>query len=152
ADGQSLLKQFNALHNLPPGLAGVQQQADAQINSFMDDKKANAAISISLQKAPRLTSGSGASQTLDFFATLKLTDAGRKLATEAVTAYMKSQILPDIAKLNKNDPSSFTKVQADLEAMRNSNVAKALGVAPKDFNKAIGYLKDAIPTADDDAA
>jgi hypothetical protein len=153
SDGQTLLRQMKALQTLPPSLAGYQSQADSTINRVINDPQANAAISMALQKTPDLTSGDNAKSTLDFFATVKLSDGGRKLAQEAATAYVKSKILPDIAQLNsKSDPAAFARLQADLKDLRDSNFSKVLGVAPKDFNKAIDYLEQALPTAGEDAA
>ena len=74
-----LLRQLRQLQNLPPELAGRQQDVDAYVNKVLDDPKAHLAISLALQQKPELATGGEGQATLNFFTRVKLGDQGRRL-------------------------------------------------------------------------
>jgi len=151
-DGTTLLRQLRQLQNLPPELAGRQQDVDAYVNKVLDDPKAHLAISLALQQKPELASGGEGQATLNFFTRVKLGDQGRRLGQEFATAYVKGNVLGKLTNIDRNDPASMQQARDAVAQLKNSNFAKLLGVKPGDLDNAVKYVDDALPQAGDTPA
>ncbi|MDE0854644.1 MAG: LysM peptidoglycan-binding domain-containing protein [Nevskia sp.] len=150
ADGAMLIKQLTALQNLPPSLSGQQGAVDSVAKDLVNDPQASAAMQIALNQQPTLVSGSSGEATFKFFAgVVKLGDGGRKLAQEALTAYVKSTWLPQIANADPKNLPALKQQFEDLKA--NSNIYKILGISQKDFGRVIDSVESALPAEGDTA-
>lgn len=159
-DGANLLAQMQALQNA--GLPDQQGQIDEIIESTFNDTNSQLAISTALQTKPELTQGVRGDQLLGFFTSTgfasnaKLSDQARRFAVEAATAYVKSNVLTQIGQFDPSDPASVTRATNAIESLRNTNLAKALGVSPDALDEAVDAIRKSVPvpgeSADDIAA
>lgn len=147
-DGELWLRQLQELRNVPPHLRAP-AEIDAQIAEILSDPAATAAIGLALRHNERLATDP---DTLDFFATIKLNDGGRKLAQELITAYIKWKILPRrIDSLATSDPAVFVRMKENLQIFRKPNWAGPFGLPQKQVNQVVDALERAMPSAGDDA-
>lgn len=150
ADGATLIKQLTALQDLPPSLSTQQGAVDSVVKELVNDPQASAAMHIALGQQPALMAGPSGGANFKFFAGLvKVGDSGRKLAQEALTAYVKTNWLPKIANADPKDLPALKQQFEDLKT--NSNICKILGVSQKDFSQVIDSVEAALPAQGDTA-
>ena len=156
-DGAKLLDQLTALQNLPPELASQQGAVDQVLEETLNDPKAHLAMSTALQTNPELTQGVRGDRLLGFFTSTglasnaKITDQLRKLAIEVSTAYIKSNVIAGIGEFDPANPASVQRAHDAIESLRNSRLAKALGVSEDALDKAVTALRGAVPVAGESA-
>ncbi len=149
--GLNLLNQLMTLRQLPAGLQSYQGKVDSFINGVMNNPQANFAITLGLQHAIG-QQGANASMTFlnNVFTTMKGIDTFRKLATGVLTWWVQQKIVPDLQRLDPNNPATYAQVKQDLENLKLSKLPMVLGVTHDDFNTAIQHVEDALPVAGDD--
>lgn len=114
----------------------------------LDNPDVEAAIKAAIEKDPSLLEGSNGKATID-----ALKAAGwSKSATDALAdAYLKGKVNAAYANYDPADPASAANAKAELDALKNSDTIKALGVDEAKFATAVEDLKGVIDAGSDPA-
>lgn len=144
ADGQALLHQAAQLQQLP---ATNLSQAQDIATQLLTTPEAQAAVAMAFQKHPEITAGSDGLALKDFFASAKTSNELRKLGGQFVNAYVKNEVYGRVSELDPNKPATVTAAGNALEELRDSKLARILGVSDSDLGKAIDQIKSTLPAA-----
>ncbi|MBD9524714.1 peptidoglycan-binding protein LysM [Ensifer sp. ENS02] len=131
ADGKKLLSQLGQLAQLPPESGGAQTIADV-----LSDDKTFLAVKITLQQQPELFDDP---RTDALARVMHGFERGRKLLEEATTQIVRKIVVP---VLSSGDPE---KVGKSLAMLKDSNVAKLLGIPKADLARAVDSIERSIP-------